>query len=228
MNVALQLAKTDIVLFLDDDIIPDQNLVEAHLKAQKQADLVAGQVLQPGEETLPLQPGEAFRFNSTEPCQISEFMGGNFSINRDVALALGGMDENFKGAAFNYEAEFASRYTKKYGPIYYEPSAIIHHLLIQRGGTRAHGHHLRTAKPTHSVGAYYYFLKVRPHRWWSQALWRPFRSIRTRHHLSHPWWIVPSLLAEVGGFFWALKLLAAGPKYLESSETTPSEVLPSC
>jgi GT2 family glycosyltransferase len=227
MNVALKLAKGEVVLFLDDDIIPGQNLVAAHLSAQTQADLVAGQVLQPGETAFPLQPNEPFRFNSTEPRQITHFMGGNFSIKRSVALALGGFDENFKGAAFNYEAEFASRYVKRYGPIYYEPSAIIHHLMAQRGGTRAHGHHLRTLKPTHSVGAYYYLLKAKPPQWVRQVLYRPFRSVRTRHHLRHPWWIIPSLLAEIGGFFWALKLLFTGPKYIDPSAAS-SEVVPSC
>ena len=229
MNVALQQARGEIVLFVDDDIIPRSDLVAAHKTAHAKSDLVAGQVLQPGEVLSPLQPDEKlFRFNTTESRYISEFIGCNFSVKREKALAIGGFDENFLGAAFNYEAEFASRFIKHFGPILFEPKASLRHLRIQRGGTRAHGHHLRTAKPTHSVGAYYYFLKVRPHHWWQQALWRPFRSVRTRHHLSHPWWIIPSLLAEVSGFFWALKLLAAGPKYLESSETSPSEVLPSC
>lgn len=222
MNVALQLAKSEIVLFLDDDIIPDKNLVSAHLKAHKQADLVAGQVLQPGEQPLPLQPGESFRFNSTKTCEITEFIGCNFSVNREKALAIGGFDENFQGAAFLYEAEFSNRFTKHFGLILFEPKASLRHLRIQRGGTRAHGHHLRTIKPTHSVGAYYYLLKAKPPHWWRKALWRPFRSVRTRHHLRHPWWIIPSLLAEVGGFLWALKLLATGPKYIETSETPHS------
>ena len=48
MNLGLQEAKGEIVLFLDDDIIPDRNLISAHLKAYEQfseTSVVTGQVL---------------------------------------------------------------------------------------------------------------------------------------------------------------------------------------
>lgn len=224
MNTALNEANGDFLLFLDDDITPDEKLINAHIEAQEVSDLVAGQVLQPKETSIPLCPGEKFRFNSTEQCEISEFMGGNFSIKRNIALSLGGFDENFSGAAFCFEAEFANRYVNSHGKILYQPQAIIHHLMIQRGGTRAHGHHLRTAKPTHALGAYYYLLKSRPNGWLWQAIWRPFRAVRTRHHFQQPWWIPLSLYAELTGFCWAMERLLKGPKLL-SSEKFNSEKL---
>jgi len=49
MNLGLQEAKGEIVLFLDDDIIPDRNLISANLKACEQfseTSAVTGQVLQ--------------------------------------------------------------------------------------------------------------------------------------------------------------------------------------
>lgn len=213
MNVGLLSAKSDAVLFLDDDIQPDPLLVAAHRAAQSEGDaLVAGRVFQPGQGSETLRNGEAFRFTSDAPAQIEEFMGGNFSVRREVALALGGFDENFVGAAYRFEAEFASRYVNKHGRIRYEPRAIIHHLALATGGTRAHGHHLRTAQPKHTVGAYYYLSRARPQGWWWQMLWRPIRAVRTRFHLRHPWRIPPTLLAEARGFFWALRLLRAGPR----------------
>src|SRR5215831_12773489 len=55
MNEGLKQANEDVVLFLDDDIIPSENLIEAHgLAHEKGAQIVAGQVLQPGEEPEPL------------------------------------------------------------------------------------------------------------------------------------------------------------------------------
>lgn len=218
MNVGLREATSDVVLFLDDDIIPDPALVAAHRQAQAEGDaaLVAGQVLQPGQQTETLRVGEPFRFTSDAPARIDEFMGGNFSVRRDVALALGGFDENFVGAAYRFEAEFASRYVSKHGRIRYEPRAIIHHLAIATGGTRAHGHHLRTARPAHTVGAYYFLLRARPRGWWWQVLWRPLRAVRTRFHLRHPWRIPSTLLAEMRGFLWARRLVRAGPKLVGS------------
>lgn len=218
MNAGLQAAQGDIVLFLDDDIVPGDDLVRAHECAQQaQRGLVAGQVLQPGETATPLAPGEAFRFNSSEPARIREFMGGNFSIDRRMALALGGFDENFIGAAYRFEAEFASRYVRAHGPIRFEPSASINHLAVSSGGTRAHGHHLRTLQPSHSVGAYYYLLVARPQGWLRQLLWRPLRAVRTKHHLRHPWWIPLTLLAEARGFLLALRLKRNGARLVESA-----------
>ena len=218
MNQGLLAARTEIVLFLDDDIRPDADLITAHLAAHRESNLVAGLVLQPGEQVVPLAPGEAFRFNSPESAWIREFMGGNFSIKRKVALALGGFDENFLGAAYRFEAEFAHRYTQSQGPIRFAPAAKIHHLRVSSGGTRAYGHHLRTLKPVHSVGEYYYLLRVRPPGWWMRILWRPFRAIRTRHHLRRPWWIPLTLLAEGRGFIQAAMLSVQGPKYIGRSQ----------
>jgi glycosyltransferase involved in cell wall biosynthesis len=51
MNAGLLRARSDIVLFLDDDVIPDRGLVRAHREAHRDsgATVIAGQVLQPGE-----------------------------------------------------------------------------------------------------------------------------------------------------------------------------------
>lgn len=214
MNQGLLAARSEIVLFLDDDICPDAGLIAVHLAAHRECHLVAGLVLQPGEQIRPLSPGESFRFNSPEPSWIREFMGGNFSVNRQIALTLGGFDENFIGAAYRFEAEFAHRYTQSQGSIFFAPAAKIHHLRVSSGGTRAHGHHLCTLKPVHSVGEYYYLLRVRPPGWWRHLLWRPFRAIRTKHHLHQPWWIPLTLLAEGRGFIRAAMLAVQGPKFI--------------
>jgi len=214
MNTGLGEARSEVVLFLDDDIVPEARLIEAHITAHGECALVAGMVLQPGQRAEPLRPGEEFRFNSTAPANIGEFMGGNFSIRRDVALALGGFDENFVGAAYRFEAEFAHRYTRSNGLIRYEPRAVIDHLQIATGGTRAHGHHLRTSQPGHSVGAYYYLLSTRRPGWWQQILWRPLRAVRTRHHLRQPWWIPVTLVAEARGLLLALRLHHRGARLI--------------
>ena len=215
MNFGLRLARSKVVLFLDDDIVPDAKLVEMHAIAHSDHQrLVAGMVLQPGEKPETLVLSEGFRFNSSGAARIREFMGGNFSIDRETAITLGGFDENFVGAAYRFEAEFAHRFVAKHGLIGYEPRAIIHHLQIPTGGTRAHGHHLRTSRPAHSVGAYYFLLRTRQAGWLWQLIWRPLRSVRTRHHLQKPWWIPLTLLAELRGFIWALKLLLRGPKLI--------------
>jgi GT2 family glycosyltransferase len=219
MNRGLVEAREDIVLFLDDDIRPEPALIGSHLAAHAQGcnGLVAGRVIQPWQEGTDFSSDENFHFASLRKAWIHEFMGGNFSVRRDVARSLGGFDENFVGAAYRFEAEFASRFTAMYGPILYEPDALLHHLHLSSGGTRAHGDHLHTIRPAHSVGAYYFLMRVRPEGWWRQIPARAFRSIRTRHHLRQPWWIPMTLVSELRGFALALRLWSRGPKLLPTA-----------
>ena len=144
-------------------------------------------------------------------------MGGNFSVRREIVLNLGGFDERFVRVAYNFESEFAYRLTLAGFRIYYEPEALVHHLHVSRGGTRAYGDHLKSFRPNHAVGAYYFLIRTW-NGWRSLArfLIRPLRSVATRHHLRRPWWIPATLIAEVLGMGWALLLAAQGPRYLNS------------
>src|SRR5687767_8608230 len=71
MNDALLSATTPLVLFFDDDVIPNRDIAGAHVRAYERDDIwaVAGQVLQPGQEpAATLAPADdlTFPFNSTE------------------------------------------------------------------------------------------------------------------------------------------------------------------
>jgi len=221
MNTGLERAHGDVVVFLDDDIIPDARLLSAHVLAHSDGScsIVAGQVLQPGEEVLPeLVEDAGFRFCSGKRRWVEEVMGGNFSVNRKVALALGGFDENFVHVAYRFEAEFCDRALTAGERILFEPGASIRHLKAADGGTRTYGRHLTTVKPSHAVGAYYFLLRARRvrHRV-ATILLRLIRSVRTRHHLLHPWWIPGTLLAELWGLLWALRLSFGGPRLIGTS-----------
>jgi GT2 family glycosyltransferase len=220
MNHGLIAASGEHILFLDDDIVPEPRLVAAHLEALSRSGvgLVAGRVVQPWEEgKLPSQT--RFHFAQNRPAWIGEFMGGNFSIRRELALAIGGFDENFVHVGYRFEAEFAHRLRKEHYRIYFEPAACIHHLKATSGGTRTFGDHLRSYWPSHSVGAYYYHLRT-----WSGwpslvALLSRFpRAIANRHHLQRPWWIPATAVAEFSGMIWALWLAVRGPRYISTRQ----------
>jgi GT2 family glycosyltransferase len=217
MNRGLELARHATVIYLDDDVVPVPGLVSGHLAAQQGAGIVVGQVLQPGEEPAPAD-GRAFAFNSSAPQEIGEIIGCNFSVRRRLALSVGGFDERFVAVAYRFEQEFADRARRAGESILFEPAASVRHLRAPRGGTRSYGTHLRTARPNHTVGGYYYLLRARPSGWLARVLRNPLRAICTRHHLRRPWWIVPTLLAETGGLIWALCLVAAGPKLIRPDE----------
>ena len=67
---------------------------------------------------------------------VDKFMGGNFSVRREVALTLGEYDERFVRVCYHFEAEFAYRLIRAGHRIFYEPAACVHHLRASSGGTR--------------------------------------------------------------------------------------------
>ena len=215
MNRGLLAAQFDIVLFLDDDVVPFPDLVAAHAEAHRQGHrLVAGRVLQPWDKDSGKGSGAVNRFASCDARDIDEFIGCNFSVRRNEAIEAGGFDENFVRVAYNFEREFADRWQTRGGRIQFVPSAAIRHLKVASGGTRSFGDHLRTLLPAHSVGTYYYLLRSqRSSGRGKEFFGRPFRAVSTRHHLRRPWWIPVTLVAELSGMVWALMLNARGPRY---------------
>ena len=113
MNVALREAKGERVLFLDDDIIPDPGVLKAHVNAGLRTPnaLLAGRVIQPWHADEPeSEDKQPFTFNTLQPRECLDFIGCNFSLPRNLALSLGGFDDNFVRVAYRYEAEFSYRW----------------------------------------------------------------------------------------------------------------------
>jgi GT2 family glycosyltransferase len=221
MNCGLLASSNRVVLFLDDDIIPASELAEAHLKALEKtgAAVVAGRVIQPWQKDQDVSNGDVFHFASTRRAWITDFIGANFSVRRDIVLQLGGFDERFVRVAYKFESEFAHRLRCAGHQIYYEPAALIQHLRVSSGGTRTFGNHLTSYWPDHAVGEYYFILRT-----WSgwqslvRFLGRPLRAVATRHHVRRPWYVPTTLVAELSGMAWAMVLAAQGPRYLNSSK----------
>ncbi|MDB9304560.1 glycosyltransferase [Nodularia spumigena CS-591/12] len=226
MNEGLFTAKSDIVLFTDDDIIPSADLLKSHIQAfltQPDLTAVVGQVLQPKEipEDIPYEPkGNIlyrfldFPFRSINGCWVENVMAGNLSVNRQKAISIGGFDESFTPpVASRFETEFAKRVIANGGKIWFEPSASINHLQAKTGGTRSKGNFLKSVSPIYAVGDYYYAL--RHGNGLERIIYiliRPFRQVRTKFHLTHPWWIPIKLISEVRAFYQAFQLLSKPPK----------------
>jgi len=215
MNRGLVEARGELVLFLDDDVRPDADLVAAHRRAHAEypGALIAGRVIQPWDEGVDFSAVETCSYAGLSGGWIKEFIGCNFSLPRDRALALGGFDQNFVKVAYRFEAEFAHRFIAAGGRIRFEPSAFLHHLHVTAGGTRSFGKHLTTLRPDHAVGAYYFALRTRPA--WAclfAFVVRPLRAIATRHHLRKPWYIPVTLVSELAALVWAIGLRIRGPQ----------------
>ena len=213
MNDGLRQATQPVVLFLDDDITASDQLVAEHANAHMNAPKIqafVGQVLQPGEtpQTVSYQGVRTglwadleFPFYSNQPTAISNVMAGNLSVKRTFALEIGGFDENFTGVAYRFETEFARRLISNGGQIEFLPDASINHLRAVRGGTRSSGSHLTSADPKYGTGDYYFaFLCGCGLESYRYSFYRLYREVRTRFHLTHPWWIPVKLLGEMRAF----------------------------
>jgi len=242
MNRGLLEAKSDIVLYTDDDVVPTQGWLRAHVQAHAQhpeAWAVVGQILQPGEhaQDIPYQPRGGhlmrymdFPFRCTKGQYIENAMAGNLSLKREQALQIGGFDENFPPpVASRFESEFAKRLVRTGGKVWFEPAASLRHLAATTGGTRSKGSHLTSMSPVHGVGDCYFALRTGKglEKWWYLAR-KPFREVRTRFHLRHPWWIPVKLVGEVRAQVQAFRLarqpaalvpLAASPAAIARVET---------
>jgi GT2 family glycosyltransferase len=225
MNTALREAKNPFVLFLDDDIIPAEELVARHRASLAEPGVwaVVGQVLQPGEVPRHFEDDDQrrgpirdleFRFNSDRPCDVQNVMAGNLSVDRSRALGIGGFDENFIAVAYRFETDFALRIVAAGGRIRYEPAAAIHHLKAAGGGVRAWGDHRSSVSPMHSVGDYYFAHHHVP-AFWAYAARRFVKNVATRYHLRHPWTIPAKVLGEARGLRLARKLSRQGRRLVE-------------
>lgn len=231
MNKGTLLAQSEVVLFLDDDINTRSNLILEHAKAHLDINVnaVAGQVIQSWQEELDesqsaylndnQQDPDGFLFNSSKPCLVKRFMGGNTSFKRKDLLAVGGFDNNFFKVAYRFEAESAERFIRSGRVILFQPKASIRHLKVEAGGTRSYGDHLTSLSPAHTVGMYYYFLvaKNQSNRWW-RFFSSPFSHCVTRFHLSKPWYIPVTFTSHLSGLIWAICLRIKGQKLISQDE----------
>lgn len=228
MNLGAIQAKNDLLLFLDDDIVSDSELLESHKKAYQDAQnsniwAVVGRVIQPWQLNSDnnisklIIPGSG-DFNSTQRQLIETAIGCNLSVLKQKFIESGGFDENFRGIAYRFEEEFAERLIGRGGKILFDPLAGIQHLQAARGGVRFAGMHGRSFLPYHSVGEYYYFFRSRKVKYkLLSSFQRLFGSICTKHHLQRPWWIPVTLIAETAGFFWGVLLYLQGPRLIKNN-----------
>ncbi len=235
-NTGLSQATQPLVLFLDDDIRIEPGFLAAHVRALAAEDIwaVVGQVLQPGQEEARESPRVPqvgpladlqFPFNAAGRCTVRNGMSGNLCVRRERALASGGFDENYlPPVSYRFDSDFCKRLCRAGGTIVFEPLARIHHLRAARGGTRSLPSHLASASPVHGQGDYYFALRqgLCPATL-GYILRRPFREVRTRFHLRHPWFIPVKLVGELRALLLALRLWRQGPRLLPTNHANGHE-----
>ena len=231
MNRGLLLAKSEYVLFLDDDVSFSKDFIENHKNSIKQHNSIGhvGQIIQPWQQVvtaLNYQSGKGlnrdlhFPFNSDHPYPIVNAMAGNLCVNKQNAIDCGGFDQRFTDTAYRFESEFSKRLCRQTEKtLLFAPKASLNHLHVNSGGTRAHGDFFNTIKPIHSACNYYFALKVGTRFEAVEYILRRFgKSIADKIYLRNPWWIPIRLIAECRGIFQAFRMMRKGPIYIHSDE----------
>jgi GT2 family glycosyltransferase len=158
-NRGVELAQAPIILFLDDDVIPEPDLVKRHLEWYKQDEAIA--VL--GDYRMPLQDDtslyqlsnwmwwEKMFYNRALPEHqpgYHDFCTGNVSLRKEDYLKVGGLDTNFRGYG-SEDYELGYRLLKAGVRFIIEPRAKASHLhygseakRLKASGQEAHGERL--------------------------------------------------------------------------------------
>jgi hypothetical protein len=173
---------------LDDDVrIPNKSFLQNHLMHYVDPGVagVYGQVLEVDQPSTNSPKPEIIEqdwgwmvlpANYNQRCLTRNGGSGNLSVRRDWAIEVGGMDAWFEKGARREETEFNLRYTKRYGPLVFDPNAGLIHLSAS-GGSRTWGRVRRTVPMHHIIGHWYFFLRALN----DQTLGRYGMALELRH-----------------------------------------------
>ena len=147
-NVGLLQAQGDIVLFIDDDILPiNRKFLLNHVESYTDEDVhgVVGGVLNPGlsfrSERHKLSNSDRngwlfFPLNYNKKTKVRSGASCNLSVRRKSAISVGGMNERYSMGAHREESDFTYRLSNKYGLLVFNPDASLIHLQTPKGGIR--------------------------------------------------------------------------------------------
>jgi glycosyltransferase involved in cell wall biosynthesis len=134
-NRAVGAAGGDVLMFLDDDVIPVEGMIERHLEVHRRDDyaVVTGPMAEPPGMKMPswlrweaviLGKQYAAMTNGLYRPGAPQFFTANASARRKRVLAAGGFDEHFKRAE---DVELAYRMADQGARFYFEPEAAVLH-----------------------------------------------------------------------------------------------------
>jgi GT2 family glycosyltransferase len=148
-NLVIPRCLGEIILFLDDDILFEESLIEDHLESytETRADGISGLVLLSGEEMsqnpIPNNLGVLDRVQAPNVRNLNHIIEtkvictANFSIKRELLLAVRGFDEQIRGTWD--DTELGYRLFDAGYKIIHHPKPSVLHLKPYSGGTREDG-----------------------------------------------------------------------------------------
>jgi glycosyltransferase involved in cell wall biosynthesis len=225
-NLGAALAQSDVVLYLDDDVlIPDRDFIDRHRRNYNDpaVQAVQGQVLENPERLgrrVAVGPDGHVPLIAGGPAEWTDIVvTANFSIRRRVLIESAGYDEGFSGRTYaNEDGDFGLRLASQGRRIDFDPEARVIHIRAPMGGNRLTA---RDSWPewTRSVTFFQYWLRHGHGRCRYVRLLCVFRLIALRKDkVLRPWLIPHALLSACYGLAVAIGRHRAG---LRSSLLSP-------
>lgn len=145
-NYAISIAQGEILIFVDDDVIPPPGFITSHLAGYTDKFIggIAGRVIESREpasvgfDPRSLHPSVGWRyttFNHEYECDVPHAPTCNLSFRRNLVLQIGGFDTNFK-LAWREDSDLCFRIRALGFRLVYRPTAWLTHLSANIGGTR--------------------------------------------------------------------------------------------
>jgi len=223
-NLGAALSNSDVILYLDDDVvISNPAFIEAHRGnyIEPAVAAVQGQILEVGQKTTQfgLRNGEARIDSDLKAVGTKTVVTANVSIRRDVILSIGGYDEGFSGRTYaNEDGDFGLRLFDAGYRIDYDPAASLIHLKASTGGNRIIG---RDSFPEWTRSVTFFQYALRHFGGWNRVwqLLRVFRIIALRKENVQQFWFTP--VAVLHAFYGLLIAVLRHRRGFRSSILSP-------
>src|SRR5581483_286336 len=236
-NTAIAESTGEVLLFVDDDVEMGSDFVGAHWRNYMDPEIAAvcGFYLEPGEVPLDELPDDCSHpltgWIYTPHCynkRVDSYLLStcNGSLRREIAIKLGGFDENFTHTLLD-DTDFSCRMKKLGVKSVHDPEAKLIHLKEPSGGKRPGGVNTFVIADSNKWYTWCYFF-------WSNFGWRSRHELlgrlRTcvfrRVNIYRPWYMVLALVYCVQGGWRAARAIRDGRKLgLPSIEQTAGSII---
>ncbi|MEM6344114.1 MAG: glycosyltransferase [Bacteroidota bacterium] len=232
-NVGIRAAQGEILLFIDDDvIIKNPEYLANHLRNYVHPDIpgVFGCTLEQAfhRSVRQSRPKKSyhrdngwlfFPQNYAKPAFVDSGRSNNLSVRRSVAIAVGGMDEQYEKGAHREEADFCIRVSRQFGPLFFDPEARLVHIGNAQGGIRSWQGKSVIKSRHHFVGAMYFIFNLVPLKYYPLHLWLNVRYFVLGPALRRAPWQIPTALGRlISASIEAWQKKRQGPKLLQAVE----------
>jgi len=139
-NTGIHNSSGEIIIFIDDDVVLDDQFVANHVSAHNRFDVVQGRIIE-AEMTPASRPhwlNRWIKYSGSNDCitegPINVVTGCNFSFKRKVIDEVGYFDEFFSKLALREDSDFGYRCYKAGVSMGFSPQACLRHLRSSSGG----------------------------------------------------------------------------------------------